>query len=548
MHISIYDCFDDNSNSKASKITKITILGLILASTLGIILETITPINKDYENALTYLDWIVSIAFSIEYIIRLIRFKPIEGKSRFKQTIKFMFSFYMLIDLIAIIPFYIGLFKISQFGFFKILRILRLFRLMKFGRYMKSQSLVIDAIKNKSKELLLSLQVVIFSTIILSAILYHIEKNAQPEYFSSLIDAFLWSVSKFIGGVGGYGNFEPITTAGMVIATIVGLLGIALFAVPAGIIGAGFVEEIESIKQDEEISAFNMELLDLFEFDHLGSFVRAKEEIGLPNLRRKLLKLNDAKMRLMLSEEEIFHVAKKGKGIRLKNYISDGKENLILESFNENSPYGTTINRQSNVTVLSSKSDDQPFIGHYSYALSELLEANYISVEKYSFGNFSKEKRINFSEQAFFNDQSTNASPIINTFCKDLKDIIKTESLVIDIRCGGKRLGEWHLLNGGSKGTDDFAHTNTHYSNTKNLELLKERLETDQKELDEECETFTHNKFGSDNKEGVQWYIQRQTNSNVLVIYLSAKTLNAKASLYYQSIAILGKAIKESLL
>ena len=310
MHISIYDCFDDNSNSKASKITKITILGLILASTLGIILETITPINKDYENALTYLDWIVSIAFSIEYIIRLIRFKPIEGKSRFKQTIKFMFSFYMLIDLIAIIPFYIGLFKISQFGFFKILRILRLFRLMKFGRYMKSQSLVIDAIKNKSKELLLSLQVVIFLTIILSAILYHIEKNAQPEYFSSLIDAFLWSVSKFIGGVGGYGNFEPITTAGMVIATIVGLLGIALFAVPAGIIGAGFVEEIESIKQDEEISAFNMELLDLFEFDHLGSFVRAKEEIGLPNLRRKLLKLNDAKMRLMLSEEEIFHVAK----------------------------------------------------------------------------------------------------------------------------------------------------------------------------------------------------------------------------------------------
>ncbi|MDA7836501.1 ion transporter [Salibacteraceae bacterium] len=548
MHISIYDCFDDNSNSKASKITKITILGLILASTLGIILETITPINKDYENALTYLDWIVSIAFSIEYIIRLIRFKPIEGKSRFKQTIKFMFSFYMLIDLIAIIPFYIGLFKISQFGFFKILRILRLFRLMKFGRYMKSQSLVIDAIKNKSKELVLSLQVVIFLTIILSAILYHIEKNAQPEYFSSLIDAFLWSVSKFIGGVGGYGNFEPITTAGMVIATIVGLLGIALFAVPAGIIGAGFVEEIESIKQDEEISAFNMELLDLFEFDHLGSFVRAKEEIGLPNLRRKLLKLNDAKMRLMLSEEEIFHVAKKGKGIRLKNYISDGKENLILESFNENSPYGTTINRQSNVTVLSSKSDDQPFIGHYSYALSEFLEANYISVEKYSFGNFSKEKRINFSEQAFFNDQSTNASPIINTFCKDLKDIIKTESLVIDIRCGGKRLGEWHLLNGGSKGTDDFAHTNTHYSNTKNLELLKERLETDQKELGEECETFTHNRFGSDNKEGVQWYIQRQTNSNVLVIYLSAKTLNAKASLYYQSIAILGKAIKESLL
>ena len=539
---------DDTPETTLKRRIGLFILFLILVSSFEVILESVVSLNVKYHHHFFIIDAAVSILFSIEYILRLWTYRIDGEKPTLKQRFSNITSFYMVIDLISIIPFYLSLLLPTGYGFIRIIRILRLFRLMKFGRYMKSQNLVVNAIKNKGKELILSMQVVVFLTVILSAILYHIENSVQPDNFGDIVDAFVWSLSKFIGGVGGYGDFEPITFWGQVMATIVGLLGIALFAVPAGIIGAGFVEEIESIKQDEKIAAFNEELLSIFEFDHLGSFVRAKEEIGLPNLRRKVLKLSDTKMRLMLSEEEIFHVAKKGKGIRLKNYISEGKENLVLESFNENSPYGTTINRQSMVTVLSSKSDDQPFLGHYSYALAEFLEANYISVEKYSFGNFSKEKRIDFAEQAFFNDQSTSVSPIVNTFCKDLKDIIKKESLVIDIRCGGKRLGEWHLLNGGSKGTEDFVHTNAHYSNTTNLELLKEKLEADQKDLDEESETFTHDRFGSDNKEGIQWFIQRQTNSHVLVIYLSAKTLNAKASIYYQSIAILGKAIKESLL
>lgn len=107
-------------------------------------------------------------------------------------------------------------------------------------------------LKNKGKELILSIQVVIFLAVILSAILYNIENSVQPDNFGDIVDAFVWSLSKFIGGVGGYGDFEPITFWGQVMATIVGLLGIALFAVPAGIIGAGFVEDIEAIKTDED--------------------------------------------------------------------------------------------------------------------------------------------------------------------------------------------------------------------------------------------------------------------------------------------------------
>jgi voltage-gated potassium channel len=146
---------------------------------------------------------------------------------------------------------------------------------------MKSQNLVVNAIKNKGKELILSMQVVVFLTVILSAILYHIENSAQPDNFGDIVDAFVWSLSKFIGGVGGYGDFEHITFWGQVMATIVGLLGIALFAVPAGIIGAGFVEEIEAIKADDDLNEKNERLLTAFNYENQMAAMRSKRLIGL---------------------------------------------------------------------------------------------------------------------------------------------------------------------------------------------------------------------------------------------------------------------------
>ena len=170
----------------------------------------------------------------------------------------------MMVDLISIIPFFASIFISTEIGFLRIFRILRLVRILKFGRYMKSQNLVLNAIRHKSKELILSIQIVLFLTVILSAIMYQIEKTVQPENFGDIIDAFLWSLSKFIGGIGGYGDFTPITLWGQFIATIVGILGIALFAIPAGIIGAGFVEEIEIIKNDEDLKTKNNKLLAAF--------------------------------------------------------------------------------------------------------------------------------------------------------------------------------------------------------------------------------------------------------------------------------------------
>jgi voltage-gated potassium channel len=243
---------DDTPETPLKKRINLFILFLILVSSFEIILESVVSFNLKYYHHFFIIDTAVSILFSIEYILRLWTYRVAGEKPTLKQRISNITSFYMVIDLISIVPFYLSLFIPTGYGFIRIARILRLFRLMKFGRYMKSQNLVVNAIKNKGKELILSMQVVVFLTVILSSLLYHIENSVQPNNFGDIIDAFVWSLSKFIGGVGGYGDFEPITFWGQVMATIVGLLGIALFAVPAGIIGAGFVEEIEAIKTAED--------------------------------------------------------------------------------------------------------------------------------------------------------------------------------------------------------------------------------------------------------------------------------------------------------
>ena len=539
---------DDSPETPLKRKVGLFILFLILVSSVEVILESVVSLNLKYHQLFFGVDAIVSVLFSIEYILRIWTYRINGEKPTLKQCISNITSFYMVIDLISIIPFYLSIFIPTGYGFIRIVRILRLFRLMKFGRYMKSQNLVVNAIKNKGKELILSMQVVVFLTVILSAILYHIENSVQPDNFGDIVDAFVWSLSKFIGGVGGYGDFEPITFWGQVMATIVGLLGIALFAVPAGIIGAGFVEEIEAIKADEDNNEKNNELLDIFEFDHLGSWKRGKKEIGLKHIRRKVLKLSDAKMRLLLTEEEIINIAREGKGIRLKNFVSEGVEQLVIESFLENTSYGTNTNRNSNTTVVSTDSGGQPFLGHFSYAISEYLEANYISVEKCSKANFKSEYKHDIKKQKSYLNLSNSENHFVNDFKTELLETVKENSLVIYFACGAKGKGDFHLLNGGGLGNEDFISENSLYDSVEKLNNFKSHLFTTHKNINPETVINTHLHYGNDDREEFQWMLKREKNANILCIYVTAKLLNSKANVYYPTVKCIGDAIKSKLI
>ncbi len=525
------------------------ILFLIVLSSIQVILESIVSLNAKYHHQFLIIDGIVSIIFSLEYILRLWSYKIKDERPTLKERISYLFSFYMLIDLVSILPFFISIFISNGYGFLRIIRILRLFRLMKFARYMKSQNLVINAIKNKGKELILSMQVVVFLTVILSAILYHIEYTVQPENFGDIVDAFIWSLSKFIGGVGGYGDFEPITFWGQVMATVVGLLGIALFAVPAGIIGAGFVEEIEAIKSEEDLVEKNKLLLSVFDFEHMARAKKAKKLVGLEHIRRRKFKLSDAELRLMLSREDVIRIAKDGHGINLRNVKLDGEVYEMIEGFNENRNYGTCTNRDVNYTVISNLSAAQPFLGHFTYAISEYLKSNYISSEKVSGSQFVPEYKVNLSKSEFYMKDQEIENEYMRQFKNDLMDTVKDNGTVIYFKCSSSLNGAVHILNGAEKGEDKFLEQNGTFNDLKKLNEFYDSLKSDLEEFDQTedkiySDIHKHKFYRNDNREEFQWMLREKKKANIILIYVSPDFLKASPREYYPIIEIIGRNLK----
>ncbi len=544
-----------NENTPETKLKRrisSIILFLILVSSFVVILESVVSLNLKFHHHFFVIDALVSILFSIEYILRLWTYRIDGEKPTVRERISNITSFYMVIDLISIIPFYLSLFVPTGYGFLRIVRILRLFRLVKFGRYMKSQNLVVNAIKNKGKELILSMQIVVFLTVILSALLYHIENIAQPENFGDIIDAFVWSLSKFIGGVGGYGDFEPITFWGQVMATIVGLLGIALFAVPAGIIGAGFVEEIEEIKRNEDNVKKNKLLLSAFEFEHMAKAKQSKKKVGLEHIRKRKFKFSDAELRLMLSREDVIRIASEGHGINLRNVKLDGEIYEMIEGFYENRNYGTCTNKNTNYTVISNLSASQPFLGHFTYAVSEYLKSNYISSEKVSGSQFIPKYKINLSRnQLYFEDDIENE--FLKQFRSDLLETVEENGTVIYFKCSSAKNGAIHILNGREKGEDEFLEENGTFNEINKLNNFYNSLKSDLENFDQTEEKLyskihKHKFYGNSNRQEFQWLLRDKKKANIVLVYVSPNILKAPAQEYYPIIKIIGDNIKENLI
>ena len=544
-----------NENTPETKLKRrisSIILFLILVSSFVVILESVVSLNLKFHHHFFVIDALVSILFSIEYILRLWTYRIDGEKPTVRERITNITSFYMVIDLISIIPFYLSLFVPTGYGFLRIVRILRLFRLVKFGRYMKSQNLVVNAIKNKGKELILSMQIVVFLTVILSALLYHIENIAQPENFGDIIDAFVWSLSKFIGGVGGYGDFEPITFWGQVMATIVGLLGIALFAVPAGIIGAGFVEEIEEIKRNEDNVKKNKLLLSAFEFEHMAKAKQSKKKVGLEHIRKRKFKFSDAELRLMLSREDVIRIASEGHGINLRNVKLDGEIYEMIEGFYENRNYGTCTNKNTNYTVISNLSASQPFLGHFTYAVSEYLKSNYISSEKVSGSQFIPKYKINLSRnQLYFEDDIENE--FLKQFRSDLLETVEENGTVIYFKCSSAKNGAIHILNGREKGEDEFLEENGTFNEINKLNNFYNSLKSDLENFDQTEEKLyskihKHKFYGNSNRQEFQWLLRDKKKANIVLVYVSPNILKAPAQEYYPIIKIIGDNIKENLI
>jgi len=249
----IYEILEVASpDDKISKIFDIFIITLIFLNVIAIIFETVKSLSIEFSDFFKAFEIFSVIIFSIEYVLRVwsSTANP-KYKKPFIDRLRFMFSPLALVDLFAVLPFYLPMFIPFDLRFIRAVRLLRIFRLLKIGRYSESMKLFGKILKAKKEELFITIFAVFILLIISSSLLYFIENNAQPEAFSSIPSAMWWGVATLT--TVGYGDIYPITTLGKLLGAVISLLGIGLFALPAGILSSGFVEEIKKSKEIKKV-------------------------------------------------------------------------------------------------------------------------------------------------------------------------------------------------------------------------------------------------------------------------------------------------------
>jgi len=202
-----------------------SITALILFSVFCFSLETQPNLNPSTKSFLKYSEIVVVVIFTIEYFLRILLSK---------NRLKFIFSFYGLIDLLAILPFYLA-FAIDLQSL-RLVRLLRLVRILKLARYNSAAQRFAKALYIAKEELVI-FSLASFVALYLSAVgIYHFEHAVQPEVFRSIFDCLWWAVATLT--TVGYGDIYPVTNGGRFFTFVVLMVGLGLVAVPTGIIAS----------------------------------------------------------------------------------------------------------------------------------------------------------------------------------------------------------------------------------------------------------------------------------------------------------------------
>ena len=251
----LYQAEDDDW---AANTFQSAIMALIAINVCTSILETEASIRELSPTFFVWVENVSVLVFSLEYVGRLWcctvdpRYAhPIKG--RIRAAIQPM----AIIDLLAIAPFYLqALIPNLDLRFVRALRLFRLFRIFKLGRWSESFQTIVHVLQSRYEELAVSMLIVAIATVLCGSTMWMIEADAQPENFRSIPAGIWWAIISIT--TIGYGDVSPVTPLGKAVGGIIAVLGICIFALPVGVLGAGFVEEMAKKKgrTDVRVSPF----------------------------------------------------------------------------------------------------------------------------------------------------------------------------------------------------------------------------------------------------------------------------------------------------
>lgn len=224
LHEVIYE-----SNTVAGKAFDVALLVAIFMSIMVVMLDSVSSIHEHYGSLFSQLEWLFTILFTIEYILRLVSIRT---------PFKYVFSFLGIIDLLALIPSYFAIFFVGAQSLlvFRALRLLRVFRIFKLAHFLLEIDFLQKALISSARKISIFLLTVLMLTVILGSVMYLVEQRENG--FSNIPESIYWAIVTIT--TVGYGDISPVTPLGKFVASIVMLIGYAIIAVPTGIITHDF--------------------------------------------------------------------------------------------------------------------------------------------------------------------------------------------------------------------------------------------------------------------------------------------------------------------
>lgn len=224
----------------------IFIVFVILANISVTFLQTFEEASG-YSGVMGAIELVTMVIFLVEYILRVWTADGLYPEKTYPAAVfRFMVSFYGVVDLLTILPYFCPFFIPSGAIAFRMLRVVRILHLFRINSRYDAFNVITEVLRDKRNALVSSVFLVLVLMLASSLCMYGLEHEAQPENFSNAFSGIWWSVSTLL--TVGYGDIYPVTIGGRIMAIVIAFLGVGIVAIPTGIISAGFVEYYTRIK------------------------------------------------------------------------------------------------------------------------------------------------------------------------------------------------------------------------------------------------------------------------------------------------------------
>lgn len=316
-------------------------------------------------------------------------------------------------------------------------------------------TLVVKAFKSTKHEMWVSLQILFCLTAMLSIVFFYYEHQAQPDTFSRFWQSLVWTLTRYLDNADAIVDKAPVTAIGKVVAMLLGIISIALVAVPAGLIGSGFMDAIAQEKREKEIEEYKRRLL--------KSFKRKQCRYTKYRTVPHYVSVVDIQAKQSIDTKDIIESVESCDNMRLRNLATTqplgdhAHDRLVVEHFPKNTAYGCKIDRGSNVTIVSTSSVQEAGIGNFAYYLALYGGFNYVS----------KEIEVDADEPfSYYNIASEDGDENVGAFLNDIKAMERSDKnwIIFLLSASGAEEPEYptqmHWLHGAKRGDASYEDPN----------------------------------------------------------------------------------------